>query len=555
MTTGPVNDRPGRAEPTPVPPASGRGWLGWFRDLGVRTRILAALTVAALVAVTVGLVGLSSLAATNAQTVVMHDENFLGLDYAAKARRATVEQRLALANNALSSTEADHDRFEQAALAAEAEAREAAAEYLETATSAAKRTEMQDFLTALDRYVALRDDQLLPLGREGDIAGFTAVRDGDAQEIIDTMTEHLTGIVEAEEHDAETALVAAEEQFATNRTTFILVLVVGLTLALVLGFATATSIVAGLRRVQRVAEALEHGDLTQRAHLESRDEVGRMGTALDNAVDQMRAVISTIDASSSTLASATEEMSATTTQIASTAEETAAQAGVVSAAAEQVSRNVQTVAAGSEQMGASIQEIAHNASRAAEVARTAVTAAATTSDAVNRLGESSKEIGNVVKMITSIAEQTNLLALNATIEAARAGEAGKGFAVVAGEVKELAQETARATEDIARRVESIQTDTTGAVHAISQITDIIASINDFQMTIASAVEEQTATTAEMNRNVSQAAAGSGEIAANVAGVAGAADLTTQGVTESRQAVESLARMSSELKSMVAQFTY
>src|SRR3712207_4671236 len=166
-------------------------------------------------------------------------------------------------------------------------------------------------------------------------------------------------------------------------------------------------------------------------------------------------------------------------------------------------------------MGASINEIAQNAAEAARVAGTAVQAAEETTRTVSKLGVSSQEIGEVVKTITSIAEQTNLLALNATIEAARAGEAGKGFAVVANEVKELAQETAKATEDIARRVDAIQADTAGATTAISGIAGIISQINDFQLTIASAVEEQGATTAEMNRSVSEAATGSGEIAGSI----------------------------------------
>jgi methyl-accepting chemotaxis protein len=174
---------------------------------------------------------------------------------------------------------------------------------------------------------------------------------------------------------------------------------------------------------------------------------------------------------------------------------------------------------------------------------------------VSKLGVSSQEIGNVVKVITSIAEQTNLLALNATIEAARAGEAGKGFAVVANEVKELAQETARATEDIARRVETIQADTSGAVEAIGQISAIITSINDYQLTIASAVEEQTATTNEMSRNVTEAATGSGEIASNIIGVASAAATTTQAVTQTLNAVDELARMAAELRTEVARFTF
>jgi methyl-accepting chemotaxis protein len=204
-------------------------------------------------------------------------------------------------------------------------------------------------------------------------------------------------------------------------------------------------------------------------------------------------------------------------------------------------------------MSASIREIAQNANNAAEVAAEAVSAAEATNASVAKLGESSVEIGNVVKVITSIAEQTNLLALNATIEAARAGEAGKGFAVVANEVKDLAQETARATEDIARRVDTIQSDTTAAVVAIGEIGKIISRINDYQLTIASAVEEQTATTNEMNRNVSEAATGSVEIATNVSGVATAAQLTTEAVAETQRSTSDLARMSGDMRQLVGRF--
>jgi len=179
----------------------------------------------------------------------------------------------------------------------------------------------------------------------------------------------------------------------------------------------------------------------------------------------------------------------------------------------------------------------------------------TTNESVAKLGASSQEIGDVVKAITSIAEQTNLLALNATIEAARAGEAGKGFAVVASEVQELAQETARATEDISKRVEAIQADTAGAVEAISQITSVIAEINDFQATIAAAVEEQTATTNEMSRSVQEAAGGTTQIASNITGVATAADSTTQARTQTRTAVDELSRMAADLRSTVGRFSY
>jgi methyl-accepting chemotaxis protein len=201
-------------------------------------------------------------------------------------------------------------------------------------------------------------------------------------------------------------------------------------------------------------------------------------------------------------------------------------------------------------MSASIREIARNAADAAKVAREAVDLAASTNATVTKLGDSSTEVGNVIKVITSIAQQTKLLALNATIEAARAGEAGKGFAVVANEVKELAKETAKATEDISQRIEAIQADSRGAVAAIGKISTTINQINDIQNTIASAVEEQTATTNEMSRNVAEGAKGSNEISRNIAGVATAARDTTAGAAKALESARVLTVMATELEKLV-----
>jgi methyl-accepting chemotaxis protein len=253
------------------------------------------------------------------------------------------------------------------------------------------------------------------------------------------------------------------------------------------------------------------------------------------------------------LSSASEELTAVSQQMSANAEETAAQATVVTKASEQVNKNLQTVATGTEEMGASIKEIAKNATESAKVATAAVKVAETTTATVAKLGESSTEIGQVIKVITSIAQQTNLLALNATIEAARAGEAGKGFAVVANEVKELAKETAKATEDISRKIEAIQDDTKAAVEAIASISGIINQVNDISNTIATAVEEQNATTNEMARNVSEAAHGSGEITQNIAGVAEAAASTTRGATDTQKAAEQLVETSKGLRELVGKF--
>ncbi|MQA36132.1 methyl-accepting chemotaxis protein [Modestobacter roseus] len=315
------------------------------------------------------------------------------------------------------------------------------------------------------------------------------------------------------------------------------------------------SIAGPLGRVKRTLEAMAVGDLTRSAGVTARDEVGQMAAALDTAQVHLRGVIGSVTASSDAVAAASEQLSASAGQISASAEETSAQSGVVSAAAAEVSRSVATVAAGADEMNSAIREISQSVNEATRVAAQAVTEAQTTTGTIQKLGASSQEIGAVVKVITSIAEQTNLLALNATIEAARAGEAGKGFAVVANEVKELAQETARATEDIARRVEAIQGDTSGAVAAIGRISEVIGSINDYQLTIASAVEEQTATTNEMSRSVQEAAGGSTEIAVNITGVSAAASSTTEALGQTRQAVDELSRMAAELRTAVSTFRY
>jgi methyl-accepting chemotaxis protein len=301
--------------------------------------------------------------------------------------------------------------------------------------------------------------------------------------------------------------------------------------------------------------AKETNDLTMRLEVQREDEIGALGGWFNGFIAELEDTIGAIGRETWRMAGSSEQLTAVSQRMASNAEETSAQASVVSKASDQVMKNVQTVATGTEEMSASIKEIAKNATDAARVASDAVQMAQRTNGTVGKLGAASAEIGQVINVINSIAEQTNLLALNATIEAARAGEAGKGFAVVANEVKELAKQTGKATEEISHKIQAIQSSTKDAVEAIAEIGKVIKQINDISNTIASAVEEQSVTTNEISRNVAEAAKGADEITQNVTGVAEAAKGTAIGASDTKTASAELARMAAELQNLVAQFKY
>jgi methyl-accepting chemotaxis protein len=314
-----------------------------------------------------------------------------------------------------------------------------------------------------------------------------------------------------------------------------------------------TSITQPLRQAVSVLDRVAAGDLTARLDIANRDELGRMARALNHTSAALADALRSVGVDANALAAAARDMGDVSRRLAENAQATSAQADGAEQATTSVTESTRSAAAGMTGINAAIRDVAANVAEASRVTDGAMRAAATANQMVARLDDSSMRIGNVVKMITAIAEQTNLLALNATIEAARAGDAGKGFAVVASEVKDLAQETAQATNEIAQRVQVIQKDTTEAINVITEIGSVIAQINGYQSTVAAALEAQTSTASDVSRSVSEAATHTADIGRGLNALSGSARDTRDMTSAVRRSSDDLGRMAARLAEVAARY--
>ena len=528
--------------------------MSWFKDLKISKKLAVGFGAVELLLVVLGIFSLVQLSKVNDDSIQLGSNWLISVEKLGEVQNAASSLRRFELAHIVDATEAETRHTIELEQQSKEELKNGEAEYEPTVSSDEERRIYQQTKADLDKYLSVRDrvveladhdkkKEASQLAMAEGLSSYTAAW----KDINDDVALNVKG--------GDQSMKEAAATYSSARLWVIGILIAGC----VLGFLVATmigkAVAAPASRMVEMIQGLAGNNLAMNdLDIVSRDELGEAGEALNRMKNNLRQIVRSISETAQQVASASEELSGTSQQITANSEETSTQAQVVSKASGEVNENLQTVATGSEEMGASIKEIAKNAHESAKVATGAVRVAEDTTQIVGKLGDSSTEIGQVIKVITSIAQQTNLLALNATIEAARAGEAGKGFAVVANEVKELAKQTAKATEDISRKIEAIQGDTKNAVGAISQISEVIKQVNDISNTIATAVEEQNATTNEMARNVSEAARGSSEIAKNIAGVAEAAQNTAHGANQSHAAAQTLAEMSTRLHQLVSQFS-
>ncbi|MCM5554004.1 methyl-accepting chemotaxis protein [Pleomorphomonas sp. NRK KF1] len=435
---------------------------------------------------------------------------------------------------------------------------------------------------ALGRLATLYETEMLPaIEKSTEVTQDIRDLDGRIDDIVTEIADKFGTVRTLAEAEAKTVDATFDGLVASFQTTAIAILLAALLLVAALSLKIDRGVSTGVTGISRALQAIARGDLTAAFATARRDEFGRMAEELDQVrrslidaealrndmtgrqavererlertaaltrdfAERMRVLSEDFGKSSGEVADSARNLSAT-------AEETARQAQQVAGAAEEASTNVQTVAAGAEELSASIDEIAQQVSNSSEIARAAAEEAETSARNVEVLSVSAQEIGEVVTLINSIAAQTNLLALNATIEAARAGDAGKGFAVVASEVKLLADQTAKATEEIGRKIAEVQSATTLAVESISHIVETIDRIQHTSEAIAGAVEEQGAATGEIAQNTQRAAAGTADVTQTITGVGAAAEMTGTAATQLMTLSSHLDAQSRDLSDRVQAF--
>ncbi len=555
-----------------------------FRMLGnlsIRSKVIAVFAVVLALTVGLGAFAVQRLQSVESASAEIRDNWMPGMAAASRLEAAWKDYRLALARHVVSTNFMDLLGIEKEMTTMRARVQTLRADYEPLITAGEERALVATFDSDFKAYVAT-EEPILAVSRKLDKLTAADLFNDKSREMYDAASKALNDVIDLNGRETKAAADRGAATYASARDWIFGALAIAALVCAMSGWLIVHGVSRPITAMTGVMRRLVGRDMAvEIAGQQRTDEIGAMAVAVqvfkDNmiAADRLAAEQAAKDAAKVTharaietltqafelkvgemvaaVASAATEMEATARSMVATAEQTNQQSTTVAVASEQTSVNVQTVATATEELSSSVQEIGRQVAQSTLVAGKAVEEAKHTDATVQMLAAGAQKIGDVVTIIHDIAGKTNLLALNATIEAARAGDAGKGFAVVASEVKALANQTAKATEEISSQIVQIQDATRQTVAAIQNIAGTIAEINEIAASIASAIEQQSAATQEISRNVHEAARGTQEVSSNIAGVKQAATDTGAAAGEVLDAAQQVSRQAEELSGEVGHF--
>ncbi|HXS05463.1 MAG TPA: methyl-accepting chemotaxis protein [Rhizomicrobium sp.] len=555
--------------------------MNWFQNLTIRSKVISAFATVLVVTAALGVFAINRLSAVNENVQAIATNYLVGIDGLGDFSYGAMRYRQLQASQMIASSLDAKAAEEKKLGVALDEATKGWDKYNATVEAGYERNLADKMHAAWNDYVAL-NEKLVQLSNTSKNEQATDLYTGDLRTAFNKFQDLLTEDKNFQRKSTDTEVKDATDTYSSSRTLIMVVLGLATTLCLVTGWMIVNGVSVPIRGMTAAMTRLAQHDLTTEVvGAERKDEVGQMANAVlvfknsmiegdrlkeEQEIAQRNAAVRSAKVDSltrdfdqrvqgvvQTVASQATQMQASAQSMSASAEESTKQAGAVAAASEESAANVQTVASAAEELSSSIAEIGRQVSHSSQIATTAVTEAAKANEMVQGLLNASQKIGEIVALINEIADQTNLLALNATIEAARAGEAGKGFAVVAAEVKNLATQTSKATEEIGAQITSVQGATQNAVNAIGSIGKTISEIDQISAAIAAAVEQQGAATQEIARNVEEAAKGTQEVSSNIGGVTEAANSTGAVANQVLASARSLTEQSGELRALVQTF--
>jgi methyl-accepting chemotaxis protein len=554
-----------------------------LRNVSIRTKVAAAFGAMLLIIGAIGFFAIDRLAGVNATTIDINTSWLPSVRYIGEVRYNMARHRAILSRHVMVSEPAQKAQVEERIKVALQNVDAARKKYEPLIATAEERGAYEKFSTAWGDYLK-SVEEMLAISRKNQAAEAMQMFVTKVSQAGLAAETTVDKIVELNLKGADAAQAQGDRIYASSRLFVLGAIALALVVAIGAGLLLSRSVASPVVGMTAAMTRLAARDMSvEIPALGQRDEIGRMADAVEvfkesmikaaaaaereageHAAQEVRSALMErltrdfdVDVTQvlEAVAAAANEMQSTATAMTTIADGSARQANAVAAAAEEASANVQTVAASAEELTSSIIEISRQVEQSSAISSQAAAQATTTDHEVETLSQAATKIGEVVKLISDIADRTNLLALNATIEAARAGEAGRGFAIVAAEVKGLAQQTARATEDIAQQVDAIQMATARSVEAIREIATTITSVSATSTAIASAVEEQGAATKEIARNVQQASAGTSQVTQNITGVSQAAAETGHAASQVLGAAGDLSKQSTLLRGKVEAFIH